>query len=116
MLFSFQKPLQNLFLAGSDTLGGMIIWAMTALIKNPYSNEKAQTEIREVHGERKMIDEDDPQKLPYLTAIIKEIMRLYTIVPNLVPRYLMESCILGGYEIQPRTIVYINGWAIGKGS
>ncbi|XP_027099114.1 6,7,8-trihydroxycoumarin synthase-like [Coffea arabica] len=106
--------LMNVFLAGSETSAGTVIWAMTALIKNSAALEKAQNEIQEVLGEKKMIDEDDIQKLPYLKAIVKETMRLYPIAPLLLPRYTTESCILDGYEIQPKTTVYVNAWAIGR--
>ena len=114
IFFFFKKQLQKVFLAGLETEAGAVIWTMTDLIKNSAALEKAQNEIQEVLGEKKMIDEDDIQKLPYLKAIIKETMRLYPVAPLLVPRYTMESCILDGYEIQPKTTVYVNAWAIGR--
>ncbi|KAL3533137.1 hypothetical protein ACH5RR_006658, partial [Cinchona calisaya] len=104
----------NVIFAGTDTAAATIIWAMTALIKSPKAMEKAQAEVRQVIGETRTIDEDDTQKLPYLKAIIKETLRLFPPAPLLVPRYTMESCIIDEYEIQPKTTVYVNAWAIAR--
>ncbi|XP_028110608.1 cytochrome P450 71B9-like [Camellia sinensis] len=40
-------------------------------------------------------------------------MRLYPSIP-LLPRQTIDKCIIDGYEIQPKTLVYINSWAIGR--
>lgn len=108
--------LMNVILGGTDTGAVTVIWAMTALMKNPKSMNKVQDEIRKhiSKNEKNIIDEDDIKNLPYLSAVIKEAMRLYPPVPLLVPRETMEKCILNGYEIPSKTTVYVNAWAIGR--
>ncbi|CAI9102006.1 OLC1v1000189C2 [Oldenlandia corymbosa var. corymbosa] len=110
--------LMNVFFAGTDTSAGTITWAMTMLMKNPNVMQKAQAEIREVivgkHEKKLSIDEDDLEKLPYVKAIVKETLRLYSPVPLLLPRYTMENCTIDGYEIPRNTLVYVNGWAIAR--
>lgn len=107
--------MQNIFFAGTDTTANTLIWIMTSLIKNPEVMHKAQKEVRKLmHGKAK-IDEEDLQniKLPYLEAVIKETMRLYP-VAALIPRESLDKMVINGYEILPKTIVYVNLLAIGR--
>ncbi|KAK4732892.1 hypothetical protein R3W88_025880 [Solanum pinnatisectum] len=104
----------NMLVAGTDTSAATIIWAMTALIANPNAMKKVQAEIREMIGEKSIVNEDKVQNLPYFKAVIKETFRLYPPVPLLVARETMQNSILDGYEIKPKTIVYVNAWAIGR--
>ncbi|KAL9431604.1 hypothetical protein AB3S75_026739 [Citrus x aurantiifolia] len=41
-------------------------------------------------------------------------MRLQPPAPLLVPRETTEKCIIDGYEIPAKTLVYVNAWAIGR--
>lgn len=106
--------LMNLFVAGTDTSAATLVWAMTALLKNPKVMKKAQKEIQSLIGSRTSVHEDDIPNLPYMNAVIKETMRLYPPVPLLVPRETTQKTNINGFEIPPKTLVYINGWAIGK--
>jgi len=99
---------------GTDTSAATIVWAMTALIAKPNAMKKVQAEIRESIGKKSIVNEDDIQDLPYFKAVIKETFRLYPPGPLLVPRETMQNSILEGYEIQPKTIVHVNFWAIAR--
>ncbi|XP_055813952.1 5-OH-xanthotoxin synthase-like [Solanum dulcamara] len=105
----------NVLLAGSDTSAAAVIWAMTALMKNPKAMKKVQEEIRKSVGKKDdILNEDDIQNIPYFKAVIKESFRLYPSVPLLVPRESMEKSTLEGYEIQAGTIIHVNSWAIAR--
>nr|XP_004249946.1 cytochrome P450 83B1 [Solanum lycopersicum] len=106
--------LMNVLLAGSDTSSSVIIWAMTILIKNPKAMKKVQEEIRNLIGNKGIVNEDDIQNMHYLKAVIKETLRLFPPAPLLIPRESMKISTLEGYEFQPRTIVYVNAWAIAR--
>ncbi|KAL8479804.1 hypothetical protein ACS0TY_026662 [Phlomoides rotata] len=106
--------LMDIFIAGTDTTSVSIVWIMTALMKTPNVTQKLQSEIRNLIGEKGKVDEDDLPKLPYLKATICEIFRLYPPVPVIVPRETIETSILEGYEIQPKTVVYVNAWAVAR--
>ncbi|CAI8591895.1 unnamed protein product [Vicia faba] len=103
--------LMNLLVAATDTSAATSVWVMTALMKNPRAMKKAQEEIRNICGKKEFIDEDDIQKLVYLKAVIKETLRYYPPVP-LAPRETNKSFILNGYKIEPKTLLYVNIWAI----
>ncbi|KAF3628843.1 Cytochrome [Capsicum annuum] len=106
--------LMNVLVAGSDTSAATVVWAMTALIKNPKVMNKVQEEIRKSIGSKGIVKEDDVKNMPYFTAMIKEALRLYPPVPLLVPRESMGKSTLEGYEIQAGTILYVNSWAIAR--
>ncbi|KAJ7966838.1 Cytochrome P450 [Quillaja saponaria] len=46
--------------------------------------------------------------------VVKEKLRLYPPSPLLVPREVTERCNIAGYIIEPKTLVFINAWAIGR--
>ncbi|BAT97678.1 hypothetical protein VIGAN_09119300 [Vigna angularis var. angularis] len=104
--------LMNILAAGTDTTTATLVWIMTALVKNPRVMKKLQEEIRNVGGKKDFLDEDDTQKLSYLKATIKETLRLHPPGPLLVPRESTEECIINGYRIPAKTIVFVNVWAI----
>ncbi|QCE03035.1 cytochrome P450 [Vigna unguiculata] len=104
--------LMNILAAGTDTTAATLVWIMTALVKNPRVMKKVQEEIRNVGGKKDFLDEDDTQKLSYLKATIKETLRLHPPSPLLVPRESTKDCIINGYRIPTKTIVFMNAWAI----
>ncbi|KAK2980498.1 hypothetical protein RJ640_022500, partial [Escallonia rubra] len=91
----------------TETITATVVWAVTELVRNPPVMKKAQKEGASV-------EEDDLEKLPYLKAVLKETMRLHPAGPLLLPRETTQSCVINGYEIQPKTLVFGNAWAIGK--
>ncbi|CAL5205838.1 unnamed protein product [Lathyrus oleraceus] len=82
---------------------------MTALMNNPRVMNKVQMEMRNLY-------EDDIEKLPYLKSVVKETLRLFPPSPLLLPRETLENCNIDGYEIKPKTLVYVNAWAIARDS
>ncbi|XP_054819411.1 cytochrome P450 71A1-like isoform X1 [Prosopis cineraria] len=106
--------LMNIFVAGTDTSAATVVWAMTALMKNPRVMKKVQDEIRMLCGEKDFTSEDDIERLPYFKAVVKETLRLFSPVPLLVPRESMGRCNIEGYKIEPRTLVLVNAWAIAR--
>ncbi|CAL5211112.1 unnamed protein product [Lathyrus oleraceus] len=104
--------LMNMLVGAIDTTSATVVWAMTALIKNPRVMKKVQEEIRNSRVKKEVLDEDDIQNFPYLKAVIKETLRLYLPAPLLVPRETRADSVIGGYQIPAKTIVYVNAWAI----
>ncbi|MED6142938.1 hypothetical protein PIB30_002228 [Stylosanthes scabra] len=103
--------IMNMLVAASDTTAATTTWIMTALMKNPRVMKKAQEEIRSFYGHKQFIEDEDIQKLVYLKAVIKETFRYYAPTP-LVPREFSKKSNIAGYEIEAKTIVYVNVFAI----
>ncbi|XP_051116977.1 6,7,8-trihydroxycoumarin synthase-like [Andrographis paniculata] len=106
--------LMNIIIAATDTTAAAIVWTMTGLMKTPNVMKKLQIEMRSTIGSKGYVDEEDLPKLPYLKAVISESLRLYPPAPLLVPRETIETCTLEGYKIEPKTLVYVNAWAISR--
>ena len=108
--------MQNIFVAGTDTSAATLVWAMTGLMKNPKVMKNVQEEVKNLKGDKPFIYEGDLQNLPYLKAVVEEIMRLHPAVPLLVPPETIQTSHIEGYEIPKKTLVHANAWALGRDS
>ncbi|XP_004309995.1 PREDICTED: cytochrome P450 71B34-like isoform 3 [Fragaria vesca subsp. vesca] len=106
--------LVNLFLGGIDTGAITMLWAMAELAKNPRLMKKAQDEVRSVVGNKGNVSESDTEELPYLKMIVKESLRLHPPAPLILPRETMAPFKVLGYDVEPKTLVMINDWAISR--
>ncbi|XP_021851135.2 6,7,8-trihydroxycoumarin synthase [Spinacia oleracea] len=106
--------LMNVIVGGTDTTSAMVIWAMTELMKNSNSMKKVQEELRNAVGNKGYINNDDLKELEYFKAVVKETFRLHPVAPLLVVRETIRKSTIQGYDILPKTLVYVNVWAIGR--
>ncbi|GLT37153.1 hypothetical protein SLA2020_114870 [Shorea laevis] len=86
---------------------------LSELINHPDVMEKARQEINIVVGKNRVVEESDFANLPYLQAIIKEVLGLHPTGP-LVVRESSEDCTVAGYRIPAKTRVFVNLWSIGR--
>lgn len=100
-------------MAGTDTSALTIEWALSELINNPLVMDKARQEINDVVGNNRIVEESDLINLPYLQALVKETLRIHPTGP-LIVRESSENCSILGYEIQAKTQLFVNVWAIGR--
>lgn len=101
-----------LLVAGTETTIMTMEWTTSLLLNNPEVLQKVQEEIDNVIGTDRLIEETDLPNLPYLRCIISETMRMYPLVPMLVPHESREECTVGGYRIPAGTMLFVNVWAI----
>ncbi|XP_031120803.1 cytochrome P450 71A1-like [Ipomoea triloba] len=106
--------LLDILVAGTETIATTVVWAMTNLMMKPAAMEKVQAEIKQLVGNKHFVDEDTIQRLPYFLAVVKETLRLYPPTPLLQPRETTDKCTIEGYEIQAKSFVIVNAWAIGR--
>ena len=69
-----------MFLAGTETSAMTMEWAMAEVVKHPRVMKKAQEEVRRVYGNKGYVDESELHQLTYISAIIRETLRLYPLL------------------------------------
>ncbi|XP_050380392.1 cytochrome P450 76A2-like [Argentina anserina] len=104
----------EIFLAGSETTSSTTEWALTELLCNPETLNKAKSELSRVIGPNRKMEESDIDNLPYLQNIIKETLRLHPPIPFLVPRRAVQDTKFMGYFIPKDTQAFVNAYAIGR--
>ncbi|CAN4120913.1 unnamed protein product [Withania somnifera] len=106
----------DLYGAGTDTTTSTVEWAMAEMLKQPEIMKKAQAELAEIIGKRKLVEEGDVFRLSYLQCIIKETLRMHPPAPLLIPRRVDQDVELCDYIIPKGSQVLVNVWMIGRDS
>ncbi|THH17674.1 hypothetical protein EW146_g3176 [Bondarzewia mesenterica] len=102
----------NMYLAGADTTVSALTSFFLAMSLYPEAMKKAQAEIDTVIGGDRLPDFSDEQSLPYVSALVKEVLRWRPVVPLAIPHRLVSDDIYEGYFIPGGSIVIGNGWAM----
>ncbi|PIN06017.1 hypothetical protein CDL12_21440 [Handroanthus impetiginosus] len=89
---------------GTDTSATAVEWAAARLIENQKIQSKLYDEIKTTVGEKK-IDEKDIENMPYLNAVVKELLRKHPPTYFALTHAVTEPAKLGGYDIPTGTNV-----------
>ncbi|KAH9476428.1 Cytochrome P450 monooxygenase [Psilocybe cubensis] len=98
--------------AGTETLATTMLSLILCLMKSPAVLKKAQNEIDELIGSKRLPVANDIEELPYIQAIIKEVLRFRPSIPTGIPHAPLNDCHYGGYTIPKGSAIFINTWAI----
>ena len=66
-------------------------WALYALTQNKHAQTKLRQELSKLSTDNPTMD--DLNGLPYLDAVVRETLRLYPAVPNIVRAATKDDCI-----------------------
>ncbi|CAH2053249.1 unnamed protein product [Thlaspi arvense] len=103
--------LADILFAGTDTSAQATQWAMAELVNNPNVLETLREEIDSVVGKTRLIQETDLPNLPYLQAVVKEVLRLHS--PGTVfGRISQEGFRMGRFYIPEETSFAVNVYAV----
>ncbi|KAG8860576.1 hypothetical protein FRB96_003830 [Tulasnella sp. 330] len=97
----------HLFEAGASTTGAFINNLIALLADHPYVQQKAHNEMNEAGFDRSPSPEY-LASLPYLNAIVKEVMRLYPLKPFGVPHSCTEDIQYNQHRIRKGSTIYVN--------
>lgn len=104
-----RDDLMTMLIAGHETTGAVLTWALHCLAQNPEEMAKTVKEIDEVLGDRTPTFEDI-REMKQVRMVISESLRLYPQPPILIRRALGDDTLPGGINGDE------NGYQIGKGT
>ena len=106
--------MQDIFFAGIGTASSVLDFTMAELMRRPHLMEKLQAEVNSSVPEGlQLVSEADLTDMTYLSAVIKESLRLHPVVP-LLPHFSVASCSIDGHTVPAGLRVLVNSWAIGR--
>ncbi|MGB3757404.1 MAG: cytochrome P450 [Rivularia sp. (in: cyanobacteria)] len=95
-----RDELMTLLFAGHETTASALTWAFYWVDYLPEVREKLLQELNDL-GENP--EPNAVAKLPYLTAVCQETLRIYPIVPSATPRIASSNIEIGGYNLPEGT-------------
>ncbi|MEU3063091.1 cytochrome P450 [Streptomyces subrutilus] len=95
-------------LAGHETTATSLAFALHLLARHPEQQDRAREEARRVLGDRTP-QAADLDRLPYVTRVLKEAMRLYPAAP-VIGRKAVAAAVVGGRTVPAGADVIIAPW------
>ncbi|GJJ12682.1 hypothetical protein Clacol_006926 [Clathrus columnatus] len=102
----------TLYAAGSETTSKQMLWFLLSMAIYPDIQAKAQKQIDDIIGRERLPNLDDFERLPYVRALIKELLRWRGVGPFGIPHALSEDDYYEGYLIPKGTDCIVNVWAL----
>ena len=99
------------FQAGHETSATALLWWSRLMAEHPAAAERAQAEVDAVLGQRDPVPADLPA-LPWLSATLKEAMRLYPPIAAVMTRRATADLKVQGYTVPRGTMLRITPWVL----
>nr|RBQ90699.1 hypothetical protein FVER53263_12380 [Fusarium verticillioides] len=100
----------SLYAAGADTTVSAITTFFLAMTLFSKAQKKAQWEIDEVIGSERLPSLSDRQSLPYVNALVKEVLRWHPVGPMCLPHTTSQDDIIDGHLIPKGAMILPNIW------
>ncbi|KAG2288124.1 hypothetical protein Bca4012_031003 [Brassica carinata] len=105
--------LWEMIFRGTDTVAVLIEWILARMVLHQDIQTTVHNELDQVVGRSKAVEESDVASLTYLTAVIKEVLRLHPPGPLLSwARLAITDTIIDGRRVPAGTTAMVNMWAI----
>lgn len=98
--------------AASDTTTMSLEVFILAALTHPEFLKKAQAELDEVIGDERLPEFDDKMRLPYVQAVVNEVLRWRPVSAGGIPHAVIQDDEFLGYRIPKGATVIGNHWAI----
>ncbi len=95
-----KDELLTMLFAGHETTATTLSWAFYQIYQNPNIIEKLQIELENLAENPNLLE---IAKLPYLSAICQETLRMYPVLPVLFPRIALAPIKIAGIEFDAET-------------
>ncbi|EKM53298.1 uncharacterized protein PHACADRAFT_163592 [Phanerochaete carnosa HHB-10118-sp] len=108
--FDIRWTANSMFSASTDTTITVVQMFMLAMITHPDVLQKVQAELDAVVGTERLPTFEDRPRLPYLEAVLSEVLRWSVPVPLALPHRLTEDDVYRGMRLKAGTLVFANVW------
>ncbi|KAL2461442.1 Cytochrome [Abeliophyllum distichum] len=124
VLLSLQEPdrlsdsdmlavLWEMIFRGTDTVAVLIEWILARMVMHPDVQARVHDELDKVVGRSSAVTESNITEMVYLSAVVKEVLRLHPPGPLLSwARLAITDSIVDGYHVPCGTTAMVNMWAI----
>lgn len=102
----------TLYGGGVDTTNSTLLTLVLLLCRNSHVQDAVYEEIKRVVGRDRLPVIDDRENMPYLVAVIQEVLRYHPVSPLGIPRRAAQDCFISGYFIPKNSTVIPNAWAV----
>jgi len=97
---------------GTDTSAAYLMSLILLVTAFPDVQKTAQKAIDAVVGDARLPVLNDIKQIPYIAALIKEVVRYRPMLPMALPHAMLEDDNYRGYFIPRETMLFVNLWAI----
>ncbi|KAK7443505.1 hypothetical protein VKT23_015677 [Stygiomarasmius scandens] len=102
----------TMFGAGVETTSAALSGFIMAMVLYPGVLRKAQEEVDRVVGRNRLPSFEDRERMPYLRAMVREVLRWWPPGPVGVPHRLMQDDVYEGYRLPKGSTIIYNVWAM----
>ena len=89
-------------------------WAIGTLALRPDVQETAYRSICEAHSSQSWGETEDETAVPYITALVKECLRTFSVLRLSLPRAAWKDIQYGDMFIPKGTTVFLNAWGCNR--
>ncbi|KAF5364723.1 hypothetical protein D9757_012497 [Collybiopsis confluens] len=107
-----QSTAATMYTGATDSIVSVLTTFILAMLANPEALKRAQAEIDSVVQPGEFPQLSDQNRLPFVTAVLKETLRWQNVTPLGIPHASSSEDIYRGYRIPAGSIMVANIWAI----
>ncbi|KAI3598052.1 cytochrome p450 [Moniliophthora roreri] len=107
-----QSVAATMYTGGTDSTVSVLSTFLLAMLANPEAQKRAQAEIDSVVPPGELPRFSDEPSLPFVSAIVKEVLRWKPVTPLGIPHASVSEDIYRGYRIPAGSIMVPNIWAM----
>ena len=100
---------------GLDTMVNTVAWTIGTLARRPDVQDKAYKAIQEASGGDGWGIIEQENAVPYITALVKECLRYFSVLRLSLPRTTWRDIEYEGVHIPKGTTVWLNAWGCNRG-
>ncbi|KAB1225813.1 Cytochrome P450 78A5 [Morella rubra] len=105
--------LWEMIFRGTDTISVLLEWIMARMVLHQDIQTKVQEELDKCVGNHRHVQDSDLPNLPYLQAVVKEVLRMHPPGPLLSwARLAVHDVHVGKVLVPAGTTAMVNMWAI----